>query len=136
MNREFVDTNILVYAQDSSAGQKYTRSSELLHRLVAEGSGALSTQVLIEYYSTAIRKLKVTSGEAAESMEVFAGWTVHQPNHSFVMRAIKLHQRHKTSWWDALILTSALDLDCSVLWTEDLSHNQRFGSLTVKNPFR
>jgi predicted nucleic acid-binding protein len=62
--------------------------------------------------------------------------TLHRPDHADLIRASQLHRRYKISWWDALMVNSALELGCGILWTEDLRHGQRIGSLTVRNPFR
>jgi predicted nucleic acid-binding protein len=97
--------------------------------------GAVSTQVLVEFYAAATKKLGMTSREAEEVLVDLAGWTIHRPSHVDVVRAAGLHRRHKVSWWDALVVNSAAELGCSVLWTEDLSHGQRFGTVTVRNPF-
>jgi predicted nucleic acid-binding protein len=57
------------------------------------------------------------------------------PGHADLLRAARFERRHKMSWWDALVLTSAVELGCGVLWSEDLADGQRYGSVTVRNPF-
>jgi predicted nucleic acid-binding protein len=136
MSVEFVDTNVLVYAHDGGAGAKHDRSVELLRRLAEDGNGALSIQVLSEFYVTATKKLGMTSQEAEEVFADLGGWIIHRPAHADLMRAAHLHRRHVVSWWDALILNSAAELGCGLLWTEDLSDGQRYGTVTVRNPFR
>lgn len=135
MSVEFVDTNVLIYAHDRTAGHKQARAAALLERLVAEDRIALSTQVLVEFYAAVTRKLGMNADMAEGILADLASWTIHRPSHADILRAITLHRRHKISWWDALILTSAIDLGCSVLWSEDLSSHHRYGSLTVRNPF-
>ena len=136
MSVEFVDTNLLVYAHDGGAGAKHTKAVDLLARLVEEGAGALSTQVLAEFYSAATRKLGMTSAEAEAVIRDLGGWIIHRPAHADLLKAAQLERRYKLSWWDALILTSAIELGCAVLWTEDFSDGQRLGPITVRNPFR
>jgi len=136
MSVEFVDTNILVYAHDRGAGAKHDRSVELLERLTEDGGGALSIQVLAEFYVTATKKLGMTSQEAEEVLTDLGGWIIHRPAHADLLRAARVHRRYHVSWWDALILTSATELGCGLLWTEDLSDGQRYGSVTARNPFR
>ena len=135
MSVEFADTNVLVYAHDGGAGAKHKRSVELLHRLFDDGAGAISMQVLAEFYAAATSKLGMSSREAEEVIADLAGWTIHRPAHQDVVRAAGLHRRYKLSWWDALIVNSAAQLGCSILWSEDLTHGQRFGELQVRNPF-
>ena len=136
MSVEFVDANILIYANDGGAGAKHVKAVELLERLIAEGVGALSIQVLAEFYSVATRKLDMTSAEAEAVIRVLGDWTIHRPAHADLLKAAQLHRRYKLAWWDALILTSAIELGCSVLWTEDFSDGQQLGQVTVRNPFR
>jgi predicted nucleic acid-binding protein len=64
-------------------------------------------------------------------------WRVQRPSVEDVLGAIELHQGHSVSFWDGLILRSALASQCSVLlWSEDLSSGQRWGNLEVRDPFR
>ena len=135
MNVEFVDTDVLVYAHDGGAGRKHERSVELLTRLFEEGTGALSTQVLAEFYAAATKKLAMTSQEAEEVLADLAGWAIHRPGHADLLRTARLHRRHGIGWWDALIVNSAIESGCGVLWSEDLSDGQTYGSVVVKNPF-
>lgn len=135
MTPEFVDTNIFIYAETPGDAEKHPKAIRLLERLVEERSGALSTQVLTEFYSTGTAKLHMSSQEAEYVIRRLADWKLHRPDHSSVLRAAELHRRYKFQWWDALIVNSALELGCSILWTEDLRHGQRIGGLTVRNPF-
>jgi len=135
MNVEFIDTNVLVYAHDAKAGMKRVNSIELVRRLAKDNAGALSIQVLSEFYAASTRKLAMTSEEASEIVSDFGAWTIHSTAHSDLLRAAGLQHRYQISWWDALIVNSAIVLGCSVLWTEDLSHGQGYGSVMVRNPF-
>jgi predicted nucleic acid-binding protein len=136
MSVEFVDTNVFVYAHDGGAGAKHDQSVELLRRLAEDGSGALSIQVLAEFYVTATKKLGMASQEAEEVLADLGGWIIHRPTHADLARAARLQRRYRISWWDALILNSAAELGCHLLWTEDLSDGQRYGIVTARNPFR
>jgi predicted nucleic acid-binding protein len=136
MSVEFVDTNILIYAHDGGAAAKHHQAVGLLSRLVEEASGALSIQVLSEFYAAATKKLAMKSEEAEEVISDLASWAIHRPGHADLLKAARLHRRHKIAWWDALILNSAIELGCSVLWSEDMSNGQRIGSLVIRNPFR
>ena len=135
MSVEFVDTNILIYAHDRKAGSKHDKAVELVARLTDDDSGALSLQVLIEFYAAATGKLPMKSETAEEVIADFGAWTVHCPVHADLVRAARLHRRYKVSWWDALIVNSAIALGCSVLWTEDLSNGQLYGTVRARNPF-
>jgi len=134
MSDEFVDTNILIYAHDRSGGEKHVRSMALMERLAEDETGALSVQVLTEFYSAATRKLGLAGKVAEDIIADLRLWTIHRPGHADVIRSVQLQRRHKLNWWDALIVNSAMELGCRILWSEGLSHGRRFGSLTVRNP--
>jgi predicted nucleic acid-binding protein len=135
MNAEFIDTNILIYAHDSSAGTKHSKSVDLLKRLFESGNGALSIQVLSEFHAAATHKLGMRSEDAEEVLRDLETWNIHSSSHADLLRASRLHRRYKISWWDALIVNSAIQLDCVVLWTEHLSNGQRYERTAVRNPF-
>ncbi len=135
MSVEFVDTNIFVYAHEGGAGVKHRKAVDLITRLFEDETGAISIQVLTEFYVTATRKLAIKTQEVEESISDLGSWTIHRPAHSDVLRACKIRRQHKMSWWDALIVNSAIELGCDVLWSEDLAAGQRYGTVTVRNPF-
>jgi predicted nucleic acid-binding protein len=135
MSAEFVDTNIFIYAHDPSAGLKQEKAAQLIARLFETGHGAISTQVLSEFYSIATKKLAMDSQVAEDIVSDLHAWTLHRPTHADVMAAIGLQRRYAISWWDALIVNSAVSLACEVLWSEDLSRGQKYGSVTVRSPF-
>ena len=132
---EFVDTNVLVYAHDGGAGKKQDRAIDLIARLNLTANGATSIQVLAEFFSVATRKLGMTSSDAEEVVADFAVWRIHRPNHDDLIRAIHLQRRYRVNWWDALLINSALELGCSVLWSEDFNDGQRYSRLQIRNPF-
>ncbi|MBV8844467.1 MAG: PIN domain-containing protein [Bryobacterales bacterium] len=136
MPLEFVDTNILIYAHDGGAGAKHTISEALIERLNQSSEGAVSTHILAEFYLVATKKIRRREEDIAAIVADFGAWTVHRLAHSDLLAAMQLHRRYKISWCDALVLQSAHALGCEILWTEDLSHGQRYGSLIVRNPFR
>jgi predicted nucleic acid-binding protein len=133
---EFVDTNVLVYAYHSGAAGKQDVALKLIERLWNSATGAVSIQVLTEFYSTATQKLGISAETAEQIIDELGTWIVHSPIHVDLLNAIRLQRRHRLSWWDALLLNSALKLDCSILWSEDFADGRKFGSVTVRNPFR
>jgi predicted nucleic acid-binding protein len=135
MSVEFVDTNVFIYAHDGGAGEKHERSVQLLSRLVEDGAGAVSIQVLSEFYAVATKKLGIAGQEAEEILADLGGWIIHRPGHADLLRAARLQRRYKMSWWDALVVNSSVELGCSVFWSEDLADGQRYGSVMVRNPF-
>jgi predicted nucleic acid-binding protein len=133
---EFVDTNVLFYAHEPGAGRKSEISIELIKRLVADENGSISIQVLVEFYSVAIGKLRLSSQYAEAVLNDLGVWNLHHPDHASLMAAVHLQRRYKLAWYDAMILNSAIESGCSILWTEDFSDGQRFGDLVVRNPYK
>ena len=136
--KTFVDTNILVYAENADQGRKHERSRELILDLWDTQSGVLSIQVLQEFYVVTTRKLPVplSSRAALEIVEQYLTWQVVDNTGSLLLAACSLADKHRLSFWDALIVQAALGAGCARLLTEDLNHGQQFGELTVVNPFR
>jgi len=95
MNAEFVDTNILIYAHDRSAGGKHTAAVQLLSHLFEQGAGALSVQVLSEFYAVAVGKLGMNSQYAEDAVADLGSWMIHRPSHEDVLRASRLFRRYK-----------------------------------------
>lgn len=134
---QFVDTNVLVYAHDSSAGLKYERAKELLSDLWDSKEGCLSIQVLQEFYVTVTRKVStpLTSEQALQIIINLGKWRIHRPTVGDIQGAIHIQARYELSFWNAMIIRSATCLGCQVLWSEDLNAGQSFGDLLLSNPF-
>lgn len=135
--RAFVDTNVLAYAYDATAGSKHEDARSLVAGLWESRQGCLSIQVLQEFFVTVTRKLpeRLDVPRAAAAVGYFSEWTIHVPVARDVSVAIELHERHRVSFWDAMILHSAAALGCDVLYTEDLDSGQRFDGVDVVDPF-
>ena len=136
-NRQFVDTNVLVYAHDVTAGAKHTRARALVEELWDTRQGCLSVQVLQEFFVTTTRKIPrpLEAPAAAQIIADLAHWHVHAPAAGDVLGAIDTHQRTGASFWDAMILRSAKELGCQVLHSEDLNAGQDYEGVEVRNPF-
>ena len=133
---EFVDTNIVIYAYDRTAGDRHMRAKVLVAELWRSRRGCLSVQVLQEFYVVGVRKLtKTASSELRLILNDFALWRVHAPDTSDVLAAADLHQRYQVSFWDAMVLQSATRLACAVVWSEDLNPGQSYQGVRVLNPF-
>jgi predicted nucleic acid-binding protein len=133
----FVDTNVLVYADDGREADKREVARAWLARLWAQRRGRTSNQVLNEYYAVATRKLtlSVTRSDARAEVRRYQHWSPWAIDHQTVETAWALEARFSLSWWDGLMVASALHQGCELLLTEDLQHNQRIDSLRILNPF-
>lgn len=136
-NRHFVDTNVLVYAYDVTAGDKHSRARALVEELWGTREGCVSVQVLQEFFVTATRKIPkpLDAAAAAQIIGNLAHWHVHAPAVSDVLAAIDIHQRTGASFWDAMIVRSAKELGCGTLHSEDLNAGQAYDGVQVRNPF-
>jgi predicted nucleic acid-binding protein len=108
-DRQFVDTSVLVYAHDVTAGYKHSRARALVEELWETRQGCLSVQVLQEFFVTTTRKIPKPLEVAATAriIDDLAHWHVHAPAAVDVLAAIDIHQRTGASFWDAMILRSA-----------------------------
>lgn len=137
LRRQFVDTNVLVYAHDTSAGIKHEKARDLILSLWDSRQGCISLQVLQEFYVTIVQKVAKPAAleTAARIIADLGQWILHVPDVEDVLEAIEIQQRNELSFWDSLIICSAKKLGCDVIWTEDLNTGQRYEGIVVLNPF-
>lgn len=137
MSVEFCDSNIVVYAYDTSAGAKHERARDLLERLWTDGAGAASIQVLQELFVTLTRKIPrpLDVASARGIVSDLATWHIVRPTAVDVLTAIDAATRWQISFWDAMILTAADVGGATIVWSEDLNANQTFDGVRVRNPF-
>jgi predicted nucleic acid-binding protein len=132
----FLDTNVLLYADDLRAPAKRQRAKSLIKQITEAGSGRISMQVLQEYFDVATRKLRVSAHFAREKVELYTRLKVVTLEPADVLIAIDLHREHQFSIWDALIIHAALISNCETLYSEDLQDGRRINGLEIVNPFR
>jgi predicted nucleic acid-binding protein len=135
--RAFVDTNILVYAFDASAGVKQKVAQALLLHLWDTKTGCLSVQILQEFFNAVTRKIPkpLSIDEAAPIVSAFSTWPVFAPTEVDVLAAIALCKQAQLSFWDAMLVRAAAESRCVVLWTEDLNDGQVIEGVQIRNPF-
>lgn len=134
--RHFVDTNILMYAHDTSAGAKHEQARMVVESLWRTRTGVVSTQVLQELCVNLRRKagrpleLKATRDLIAD----YLSWQVVVNTGESILAALDLEGRYRISFWDALVVQAAQAADVEVLYSEDLTDGQLFGAVRVVNP--
>jgi predicted nucleic acid-binding protein len=133
--RSFFDTNMLIYADDKAIPAKQRRALDLIAEHRRAGTGVVSMQVLQEYFVTATRKLRVDPAIARRKVELLAEFDVAKPDVADVLAAIDLHRLHGFSFWDALILRSAQQSGCRVLFSEDMQAEREIDGVRIENPF-
>lgn len=134
----FFDTNILIYAVDHTDPVKRRKAGELLEREAGAGNAIISTQVLQEFYSVSTLKLKRPLNKLVAEKVVEELMTLHvkQVDTSIILAAIKRNQSDQISFWDALIIETALRAGARILWSEDMQHDREFDGLKIQNPFK
>jgi predicted nucleic acid-binding protein len=137
-DRYFVDTNILVYAHDTSAGAKHERAKALVEDLWRQRSGVVSTQVLQELCVNLRRKAghPVDLRTAREIIADYLSWDVVTNTGESILEALQLEEHYQISFWDALIVQAAEASGAAVLYSEDLSDGQTYRGVRVVNPLR
>lgn len=137
MNAEFLDTNVLVYAVDRSAGPKHEKAVALVDRLWDAGTGCVSIQVLQEFFVVVTRKIPnpMPTGKARSLVSDYGRWRVHRPSVEDLTAAIDLAGSSRLSFWDAMIVRSASESEASVLWSEDLHAGSVIGGVRILDPF-
>jgi predicted nucleic acid-binding protein len=132
--RFFVDTNVLLYSVDSSAPEKNRLAWEWLGPLWEEGQGRVSWQVLHEFYSNAVGKLRLGRPEMRRVVRGYAEWEPVETTLVLLERAWHWMDEAQVAYWDGLIV-AAERAGCGWLLSEDFQAGQRFGPVTVVNPF-
>lgn len=139
-DKVFIDTNIFVYAfldtDDSSQHAKHLKAVEFLKQFDANSQVIISTQVLSEDYS-ALLKNKINDEDIQESAkQLVNSIEVVSVSKNIVMDSYSIKNKYRYSYWDSLIISSALQSNCTVLYSEDLQHNQKIEKqLSIINPF-
>ena len=132
MSKFALDTNVLLYLYDSSAAEK-RQTSELL----VSSQPFISTQVISEFINVTKRLQKITKREILEKCNlVIASCQIISVNHKILSDALFLLNKYALQIFDSIIVASSLEANCTVLYSEDLQHNQLIEKrLTIINPF-
>lgn len=133
----FIDTNVFVYLFDDTDANKRHRAETLIWTGLNEGTACISYQVVQETINVLTRKLHATAEEARRLLDrvLIPLWQVH-PTRMLYRRGLDLQGHYQFSFYDSLIIASALNAGCRTLYSEDLQHGQQLEGLTIKNPFR
>ena len=136
--KAFFDTNVLAYGFDKSIPEKQKIAQELVREWFPSRKMVISTQVLQELFVVLTRRLKpgLPAEKARKIIEDFSKIEISLIEPKTILKAIDISQKHKISFWDALIVNSALEAGCRVLFTEDLNHGQKIEGVKIVNPFR
>jgi predicted nucleic acid-binding protein len=137
-DRFFLDTNIFIYSFDKSAPAKSRKAAQLIRDALTTQKGIISFQVVQEFFNVALRRFSqpMQAADAAQYLNaVFRPLLAVHSSQALYAEALFLHAQSGISWFDSLIVSAAIQARCELLFSEDLQHGQRFGSLQVRNPF-
>ena len=132
-DKSFIDSNLLVY-YSSDKGEKLTVLKKLFH---TASEKIISLQTLNEFANVCFKKHLLEPEEIKNAAEAYmnAFGLVHQ-NADTLLHAIKLKQKYHYSYFDSLVIATALEANCNVLYSEDLQHKQKIEhKLQIINPF-
>jgi len=137
-DKYFVDTNILMYAHDTAAGDKHARAKALVEDLWQNRSGVVSTQVLQELAVNLRRKAKkpLDAKATRDVVSDYLTWQVVVNRGDSILEALELEARYRISFWDALVVQAAQASGATTMYSEDLSDGQTYGLVRVINPLR
>ena len=133
-DKVFIDTNILIYAYSEEDLKR-----EIALNLIKENNSVISIQVIDEFVNVIRKKFKKDNKEILEALEEiessFSIWGSF--NIALVRKAISLSEKYNYSHYDCMIIAAALGAQCSILYSEDMQHNQSIEhKLRIINPFK
>jgi predicted nucleic acid-binding protein len=134
--RYFVDSNVLLYRYDELSPVRRDRAKLWLAWLWENQRGAVSWQVLQEFYWNALRKFRVPPEVARHRVKLMAEWHPPQVTITLIERAWHWADQTQVPFWDGLIVAAAERTRCRFLLSEDFQEGQEFGSITILNPFK
>lgn len=134
----FIDTNILIYSFDKSDPRKQSIAKQIIRNALTNYTGCISYQVIQEFLNVATQKFEtpLPKNDCCKYMtnvleplcEVFSSMELYKD-------ALEIKEGWQYSFYDSLILSAALQVNCNMLYTEDLQHEQRIRNLLIINPF-
>ena len=137
-DRFFLDTNIFVYSATDDDPAKARIATELIRKAIATHKGVVSYQVVQEFFNLALKRFehRMNFEDRQEYLaRVFRPLLKIHSSLALYEEALRLHTANKLQWYDALIVGAARESGCAILYSEDLQHGQKFGSLKIVNPF-
>ncbi len=136
-NKTFIDTNIIIYAYDVTAGKKHKTAGNILADLWNSGLGVISTQVLQEFFVNVVQKIPkpIDKQQAREIVKDFLKWHVVVNTGDSIVEAIDICLKFGYSFWDSMIIEAAIKGGAAVIVSEDLQDGQVVSGVTIRNPF-
>ncbi len=132
----FFDSNILIYFVDERDQRKQMIAKEIIADAVQNQNGMISTQSLQEFYNVVTKKMNCEKEKAKELVSMFSElFPVTQISIPLILKAIDISIKERLSFWDSLILSTASDTGCILLYSEDMNNSQIVNGTKIFNPF-
>jgi predicted nucleic acid-binding protein len=137
-DRCFLDTNIFIYSIDRRDPVKEQKAAKLIRDSLGSLKGVVSFQVVQEFVNVATKGLVAPMSIESSQLyleKVFLPLLRVHSSAALYGEALALQSRYRLSWYDSLIVCAAMQAECGILYSEDMQHGQRFGTLQIQNPF-
>ena len=137
-DRFFLDTNVFVYSFDTNSPKKAAQATKLIRRAIETRGGIVSYQVVQEFFNVALRRFAkpMTCADAEQYLSTtFRPLMSVHSSPSLYGEALRIGARYRLAWYDSLIVASAIEGQCDVLYSEDFQDGQQIGRVTISNPF-
>jgi predicted nucleic acid-binding protein len=133
---DFLDTNVLVYAYDTTDRRKQRRAQELVQRAL-DGEMVVSTQVLAEFAATLLHKASPPAkpADVAALLDALGPIREIQPDLYMVSRAVAVRAKYGLHFYDCMIIAAAERAGCERIWLEDFSGGHTYFGVKVESPF-
>jgi len=135
MKQYFIDTNIIVYANDARDKEKQAKALQIVAEHMKAGTGVISTQVLQEYAQVALNKLHQRQDVILRQLVLLEELKVIQQSPALIRRAVEIKAAYRISFWDACIIAAAEYAKCHCILSEDLNAGQFYSGIAMQNPF-
>ena len=132
----FLDTNVFLYAFLNQDVTKKTIAVNLIAQSVNRHNGYVSLQIVKEFCNIMVKKSGKPAAEIGKAVAIFGMMQMVPGSLQLVRKALALRETYGLQFYDALLLASAEQSDCTVLYTEDLNDGQMYGSVKAVNPFK
>jgi predicted nucleic acid-binding protein len=132
-DKTFLDSNILIYLYSEDEPEK----QNIVNNIFDKFECVISTQTLNEFCNVCLKKLKKNVSEITESLnEIKGSCRLEFVDDSVIEQALLLHEKYFYSYFDSLMLSSALKYNCAIIYSEDMQHGQIIeNTLKIVNPF-
>ena len=127
--------NTIIYANDERDKVKQDKALGLITDLMKTNNGTISTQVLQEYASVALRKLHQRHEIILRQLKLLESFEVVRQSPDMIRRALEIMYSYKTGFWDSCIISNAEYGNCSIIYSEDLNEGQYYSGIKIVNPF-